>query len=514
MAAGTYAPTPGTDATANFSIPAGTAIYGGFNGTETNRAQRNWQVNQTILSGAIGLGKSATNSLYVVTFSGEFSPLGADTVLDGVTVSRGQAGVLCSYASPVIRNCVIQSNLASGIYLGDSSPLIQNCSITGNTTPSEGGGLFTYALQTTNTGPLIQNCIFQNNSAGSGGAIFSQNSTPQIIGCLIYSNTATGGGGAIAAAQGTFTIINSTITANSTTFSGGGGIGVGPSQAVIKNTILWNNTSTAGASAEASQIDLRFGGSAMVSNTCVEGLVTFSNAANSPYDPIFVSAANANYRLQDCSPLVNGGNNLVLAGLTADLDGNPRIAGGTVDLGAYEDQNATSVPIFISGEPASFTYCPISPNVLSVTASGTGLGYQWKVNRNNGAGFVSLTNDAVHSGAATASLTITNPPFAMNQWRYFCQVSSAAGCSLSSTLVTLTVRPTQVYVNAAVASGGNGLSWATAFQTIHLAATSPLVNACQAQIWVAAGQYRPVAGASAKCGSALGIANLRRICGH
>jgi hypothetical protein len=56
---------------------------------------------------------------------------------------------------------------------------------------------------------------------------------------------------------------------------------------------------------------------------------------------MFADYAGGNLHLQSSSPCISGGNNAYVADAT-DLDDNPRLVGGSVDMGAYEFQGTGS----------------------------------------------------------------------------------------------------------------------------------------------------------------------------
>ena len=66
---------------------------------------------------------------------------------------------------------------------------------------------------------------------------------------------------------------------------------------------------------------------------------TFQNCWTT--DPLFLNPAISDFHLQSNSPCINAGKNS-FGTSTNDLDGNPRIAGGTVDIGCYEFQSPSS----------------------------------------------------------------------------------------------------------------------------------------------------------------------------
>ncbi|TAL06434.1 MAG: hypothetical protein EPO07_01830 [Verrucomicrobia bacterium] len=114
------------------------------------------------------------------------------------------------------------------------------------------------------------------------------------------------------------------IWQNTASDNGGGFTGT------AKNSIIYDNFPV--------NVDTNLGAGM---NYCDTLPLPTSGAQNLTNVPLFVDAANGNFRLQPNSPCINAGYNAYATNFP-DLEGNPRIVGGTVDIGAYEFQSPVS----------------------------------------------------------------------------------------------------------------------------------------------------------------------------
>jgi hypothetical protein len=205
-----------------------------------------------------------------------------------------------------------------------------------------GGGAFGEDTQ----GGSLSNSILIGNSADAGGGGAMQVNPNN---CLVISNACArfepaygvGGGGV----QGG-TIENCTIVGNSRGGAFGwyyihSGVGV-----YLYSSIIYYNPD--GDLVGASWY-----------YCCTPGSFQGGNITN---EPLFIDLAAGNLRLQSNSPCIDAGTNSYV-NTVADLNGNPRIRGGRVDMGAYEFQYGAS---------------SIAPS-LSVALSGQNLSISWPV---------------------------------------------------------------------------------------------------------------------------------------
>jgi len=246
VAQGTYRPTSGTLRTVSFELEAGVGLYGGFAGAETERTQRNWEANATVLSGDIGTTGSATDNSYHVAIGAQLA------VLDGFTITGGNAnlsqapfclggGMYNRNCSLTVTNCTFSGNTASiggGMYNCDGATTVTDCVFNGNTARSSGGGIYDYRCSSD-----ITSCTFSGNtvSNGDGGGMSSPDDSPTVTKCTFSGNTASGFGGGMYNSYGSPTVTDCTFIGN-TANSDGGGMHNGNCSPSVTNCTFSGNT--------------------------------------------------------------------------------------------------------------------------------------------------------------------------------------------------------------------------------------------------------------------------------
>lgn len=336
----------------------------------------------------------------------------------GTAVTRQRGGGMYNLSSsPVIRNCSFSGNFTNNGYGGglsnqSSSPAISDCFFlknssnnamgTGmaNTNGSNGtllrcrfeGNVSDYGwgsgLANLDGSPAITDCIFSGNIFGAyGGGMLNYGASPVITNCLFTGNrgstsTESAGGGMANYLFASPVIINCTFAGNYVwdPAYAGGIWNEYECVPVIRNSIIYGNSS--GIVTD----NLSPGAPAIVSNSIVQGGHTGAIDAdpqffNSP-SPATAPFTGGDYRLQNCSPAINAGNNAVVPGaVLTDVATQPRIQLGTVDMGAYESiaseataglaVNNTAITKLQSNNSATLYTTHCNTLVATVTGDGT-----------------------------------------------------------------------------------------------------------------------------------------------
>ena len=258
-------------------------------------------------------------------------------------------------------------------------------------------------------GTITGNKAEQTYGTEYGGGVYNQG-TFNMYGGEITNNTATVGGGGVFN-KGTFTMSGGEITSNSSE-SYGGGVCYSSSQlfkmsgtvnitenkvgTTPNNLYLWNGQQVS-ASGLTSGAEI--------------GVTTQIVPINDSSVPITSDSVSVNCFFSDNSDYETA------------IDENSKVVLKTKT--AVEAPSITKQPQPVSvkvGETATFT----------VVAAGTDLSYQWRVNKNDNAGFVDIV------GANSESYTLNAVSKDCNGYQYQCVVSNA-GDSVTSGTVTLTV---------------------------------------------------------------------------
>jgi predicted outer membrane repeat protein len=116
-----------------------------------------------------------------------------------------------------MKDSTISNNTADvhggAIYNENSDPEISNCTFTNNSAVS-GGGMYNRAYDDY-ANPLLTNCRFISNSAEQeGGAMHNDYSFPTLINCTLSGNSAERGGGIYSRYGSIVTLTNCTFAAN------------------------------------------------------------------------------------------------------------------------------------------------------------------------------------------------------------------------------------------------------------------------------------------------------------
>jgi len=321
-----------------------------------------------------------------VTFSGNYatdygsgmSNMTSSPILMNVTFTGNRAlsaggGMYNWHSSPTLTNVTFSNNSSpdgGGMDNDNSSPTLTNVTFSVNFAINYGGGMRNYS-----SNPTLTNVTFSGNTASYGGGMDNEgSSSPTLTNVTFSGNTASVGGGMYNGSSNP-TLTNVTFSGNTASYDGGG-MRNDSSNPTLTNVIMWGNTATNGQGIYNSS------STPIISYSNIQGCGSSSGfwviacgtngGGNIAGDPRFEDAdgadntpgtADDNLRLQLTSPCIDAGKNAAVpAGVTTDLDSNPRFvdiptvpdkgsgAPPIVDMGAYEAMLKVFLPLALRND--------------------------------------------------------------------------------------------------------------------------------------------------------------------
>lgn len=270
-------------------------------------------------------------------------------------------GLVAHIAGVTIRRGIASGNsepprLGGGIYNDRSVLHLTSVTLTRNKTLGGGGA----AVANVNASGTFSNVTFLENftdsSGGRGGGLLNIGSDPILTNVVFTGNSAERGGGMFNSGSSP-SLTNVTFANNIAELSGGGLFNEDQSAPILLNSIVWGHLIGEDEGREifndeSSSIELHHSLYGNAPGDIVEGggfEATNSLTAN----PLFLRLWGGNLRLRDASPAIDAGDpdtDLALfpsdgVGNPIDLDGNPRVIGDFIDIGAYERQESTGLPV-------------------------------------------------------------------------------------------------------------------------------------------------------------------------
>ena len=390
VAAGTYLPTAqhcssGNTRYLSFQLKDAVGVYGGFDPStgDVGWDDRDWVANEVILSGDIGIeGDNSDNSYHVFCHPQGYY-LNENSVLDGFTITGGNAngvsnnftggGMYNESSSPTLTNLVFSNNFGviGGGMVNGSSPSLNNVTFINNSTTNDGGGIWNYGALT------LTNAIFSGNTADRGGGMLNESSWTTLTNVTFFGNTATNCGGGMFNLSSSPTLINITFSNNHATVCGGGMRNQNNSKPMIINATFSGNTA--------------YMGGGMYNN--IYSSFTMINSilwGDSPDEIDNDSGSNPVITYSDIQGGYNGTGNInenPLLGPLADNGGfvptralgigSPAIDAGNPDMATCPSMDARGVPRPIDGDGnfstvcdmGSYEYLPdIFPTITTITS--------------------------------------------------------------------------------------------------------------------------------------------------
>ncbi|MHC5061386.1 MAG: right-handed parallel beta-helix repeat-containing protein, partial [Planctomycetota bacterium] len=270
------------------------------------------------------------------------------------TFSENLASYVATFTFSATQTMTVSGGSGGGICNAGSNPIVTNCTFSANEALLDGG-----AMNNTLSAPIVTNCTFTGNWAtgytheypppysrysfhipGVGGAIHNEDSEPVFSNCTFAANRAE---------------IGNALSCDYTDYQQSSE----PSYILLTNCILRNG---------GDEIYNNDGSTITISYSDVDG--GWEGEGNIDVDPEFVNPGywdpnetpadpnddfwvEGDYRLLPGSPCVDAGDPDYIAGPDdVDLDGNPRIIHGKIDMGAFEYWKYAPNPADLNGDGA------------------------------------------------------------------------------------------------------------------------------------------------------------------
>ena len=408
-------------------------LYGGFVGNEAptfDLGQRDFDAHPTILD-----GQHANRVLYQPDDFTSLTVVDGFVIQNGLVTNQSGAGVILRQGGR-LRNSIVQNNITLitnsnscygiGVNITGTSysdTVLDHCIVRNNTYQTNytnfylyGGGIYigTYAT--------ITNCEVYGNSSRYGGGIYAYYSN--IYNTVVSHNQAYQYAGVYLNYNSS---LYNSVVANNTASNNYGGI-YGSSYNNVYNSIIWGN--------KVNYLANNVGNSPSIYNSAVEGgyangtnimELAPTNDGSSGMDNYvrFIDPNQHNYRLHPASHCLDYGDSSY-SHLPLDPDGNARIMGNNIDLGAYET-NATVT-------------CPSPLNLRSLAITGTSATFAWSPQGSESQWLFTLqaANGSLDSNISLNDTTVTVSGLSLNR-SYTCFVRANCGSEYSIRSPQLTI---------------------------------------------------------------------------